>query len=759
MRRLVFAFACVIAACGDDAPTGGPSVRFALPASGLPQPLAVPFPSDVYLDSDGTIVDSLTDWTLASIDEPEPSAMFGQYGAIDGFGLQSGVVFGIDGFANGDTVDPATLTADHALLVDVDSGITVPCQLGWDAFAHTITIVPEDSLAAGHRYAAGLLAGPKFMAGGAIAASAGFRSVRDSHSGVALYTDAIAALVAAGAARDQLIGATLYTTATYYQRSLATASRLYGGSYGPAPALNTTTVAAPFIVTRFGRTTHPGWTATLDEWLGTPRRDSANRDLPGYPGDGEPSTTGMGHDAIAAIVSGTIVSPWFPRPFTKTADYDDGTTAYDGAGNAIAAQPAATIPVTIVVPAGSPPTGGFPVVIFQHGLGGQRLDALSIANELARNGIATVAVDGPLHGLRDSTAADAHSNFPGTYTGPDGFADHSNPLILLDAFGNLRSMLRARDVVWQFAYDLISLRRMIDTLDLTALADEFGGTAPTLDASHVGLVGWSLGGWSSILFSAMTPRASLDPVVFVSPASNIAAAFGESPVYYAQQTLIAAALNVHSAALDAGRLSATVQILEGLAGTADTAAFAPIVSQNHVAWLMTALEDESVPHTSTDQLARSLGAIQLTPNVRAAARVPQAPSPLVPDASGHLVGFHEVSPGNHSHVFERHSTLGYEPPYPRPTDPRFVELPHRIAVRQTPVGEQRAIAAFMLSTWNGTPTIATTDPSFLGLAPVADFDDDGYCDDAEVAAGTNPFDPASKPTGTPTCTRDVGFTP
>ena len=71
---------------------------------------------------------------------------------------------------------------------------------------------------------------------------------------------------------------------------------------------------------------------------------------------------------------------------------------------------------------------------------------------------------------------------------------------------------------------------------------------------------------------------------------------------------------------------------------------------------------------------------------------------------------------------------------------------------------QRAIGAFLTSVWAGAPKIDVADARFLGLAPMADLDDDGHCDDAERTASTNPYDPTSRPAGAPGCMRDLGFT-
>jgi hypothetical protein len=66
--------------------------------------------------------------------------------------------------------------------------------------------------------------------------------------------------------------------------------------------------------------------------------------------------------------------------------------------------PQATGPVTLnmiaTLPAGTMPTGGWPLVVFGHGLQSQKGAALVIAPLLAHFGIATIAIDWPLHGDR-----------------------------------------------------------------------------------------------------------------------------------------------------------------------------------------------------------------------------------------------------------------------------------------------------------------------------------------------------------------------
>lgn len=61
-----------------------------------------------------------------------------------------------------------------------------------------------------------------------------------------------------------------------------------------------------------------------------------------------------------------------------------------------------TIPFILTLPAGTPPADGWPVVLFGHGLQGNRTQAMAIANSLAQGGFAMLAIDENWHGERVS---------------------------------------------------------------------------------------------------------------------------------------------------------------------------------------------------------------------------------------------------------------------------------------------------------------------------------------------------------------------
>ena len=75
-----------------------------------------------------------------------------------------------------------------------------------------------------------------------------------------------------------------------------------------------------------------------------------------------------------------------------------------------------TVPVLITVPnqfSGQvKPAGGWPVVIFQHGITGNRSQALALADTMASIGFAVISMDLPLHGITQTNPMDPSSRWP-----------------------------------------------------------------------------------------------------------------------------------------------------------------------------------------------------------------------------------------------------------------------------------------------------------------------------------------------------------
>jgi hypothetical protein len=71
------------------------------------------------------------------------------------------------------------------------------------------------------------------------------------------------------------------------------------------------------------------------------------------------------------------------------------------------------VPFVFLAPAGTAPVGGWPVLIFQHGLGGRKEQVVAMANTACASGYAVIAIDIVLHGElgNSAPAADWSPNF------------------------------------------------------------------------------------------------------------------------------------------------------------------------------------------------------------------------------------------------------------------------------------------------------------------------------------------------------------
>jgi len=198
------------------------------------------------------------------------------------------------------------------------------------------------------------------------------------------------------------------------------------------------------------------------------------------------------HNAAAPLTG-----RWAGAPFTAVPGQP--TTTHLTRFNPVpVVQSNLTIPLFLTVPNAnsgqSMPPGGWPVVIFQHGLRGNRSQSAAIAATYAVQGFAVAAIDIPLHGITDTASLlyqgpnertfnlDLVNNATGA-PGADGIIDGSGTHII-----NLTSLLTSRDNLRQAAVDIVQLATSLPTLDLD------GDTVPDIDGSRIHYSGISLGG-------------------------------------------------------------------------------------------------------------------------------------------------------------------------------------------------------------------------------------------------------------------------
>ena len=150
------------------------------------------------------------------------------------------------------------------------------------------------------------------------------------------------------------------------------------------------------------------------------------------------------------VLTGNIVAPQFQNG-TPPFDAATGGFVFDAAGRPVV-QREENLQFILTVPKNRTdnsvrmPSNGWPVVHYMHGTGGSRLSAESegIAAALADEGIATLGIDQPLHGIRQGATPDG-----------SGFYNPLNPLAL-------------RDNPRQAAADSLTVHQMLAKLQIPA---------------------------------------------------------------------------------------------------------------------------------------------------------------------------------------------------------------------------------------------------------------------------------------------------
>lgn len=186
-----------------------------------------------------------------------------------------------------------------------------------------------------------------------------------------------------------------------------------------------------------------------------------------------------------------------------------------------------TVPILVTVPnefsGRVKPAAGWPVAVFQHGITGNRSQALALADTMASIGVAVVSMDLPLHGITQTNPMDPEQPLAGLNVentpfapianertfdldlrdndtgqpGPDGRIDSSGAFFI-----NLQNLLTARDNLRQGQVDLSTLALNIPSMDLD------GDSLGDFDGSSINFVGLSLGSIVGTAFLAVEPTVS-----------------------------------------------------------------------------------------------------------------------------------------------------------------------------------------------------------------------------------------------------------
>ncbi len=146
--------------------------------------------------------------------------------------------------------------------------------------------------------------------------------------------------------------------------------------------------------------------------------------------------------------------------------------------------------VAMCVPRGAPPAGGFPVVLYSHGTGGDyRSFVDDICDELTAIGIAAVGIDQVFHGPR----------------GRGGTGCFGQDITI--CFFNPVNVVSGRNTIRMAALDNVMLRKMLTRAVVPASVHPEGREV-RFAAERVAFFGHSQGGLSGAIYSAFAPQLS-----------------------------------------------------------------------------------------------------------------------------------------------------------------------------------------------------------------------------------------------------------
>ncbi len=341
----------------------------------------------------------------------------------------------------------------------------------------------------------------------------------------------------------------------------------------------------------------------LPYYLGVPSQTNPTAPLTDFwtaaPGAYVPPFDGLGLNPTSTNV--TVANP-FP---VKTADQK--------------------APMLVTVPNASSgqvkPAAGWPVVIFQHGITGNRTQALALADAMAAIGYAVVSIDKPLHGLTDVTSPlyventgfgaiasertfdlDLQNNETGA-SGPDGIIDDSGAW-----FVNLGSLLTARDNLRQSQVDLSTLALNIPNMDID------GDGVSDFDGSNINFVGLSLGAMNGVPFLAV--ESTVNNAVLSVPGGGIAQLLSNSDSF---GPVVRAGLSAAGVEPDSADYEQFLLIAQTVLDSADPINWGGLTAATNSVLLQQVKDDGVVPNavataplSGTEPLIRIMGLDAIT---------------------------------------------------------------------------------------------------------------------------------------------------
>lgn len=498
-----------VTAWAEEAEAGGVQVRF-----GIDSPSSGPFPSDLFTVPDNTHNTGLR----VSLPKPDCTVRVTEcrhidvINVLDGFNLQPRLSIPFTGLIDVNSVTSETIFLLNlgSTLIDGNSdgqviGIN---QVVWDPDTNTLHVESDELLEQHTRYAVVVTNGIRDSHGHRIQAPS-FKAFRRSLKRITDLQDYAQALDEAEEGvkkskkgHQKIVALSVFTT----QSTTAVLEKIRDDIKAdtPAPADfllgpgGTRTVFALSNVSGMALSLQTGTAPTFTS-VPLDLQLAALRAIPG---------------AVGTIAYGKYISPNYEASgqFIPAVGTLTGEPAVQGQND---------IYFTLVLPAGTPPSNGWPVAIFGHSANTSKDSRLFlVAADLAQHGIATIGInavghgDGPLSTLQVTQKVGGTITFSsggrGIDQNGDGTIGTNEGIRVFLPVGNSTASpqtfvgINNRDGLRQTVVDLMQLVREVEVG-----MDVDGDTAPDLDPTRIYYFGQSLGGIYGTIFLAVEPHVQV----------------------------------------------------------------------------------------------------------------------------------------------------------------------------------------------------------------------------------------------------------
>ncbi len=632
---------------------------------------AVPWPSDALLGSDGK-VHVTTPLPFDSNVEDNLNTLAATLSEADGFSTTRSIFFPVS--------EDVVVDGLSATVIDLDNPANSwQYPLFYRADTKQIVAMAPlgTALAEHHQYGAWIASGVRTAAGKTLHPSSTMSDAiagRGSVGALSAYQKLAAAVKAAHVDPQAATAFTTQTLSAWSQKAL--------GDLAAMPP------KATVDLTFTSQT-------DLDNIFGGP----ATTTKPGHPPSG-----GVLHSNIAAVVVGHFDSPHYLSPTPGTLGLFDAAMTIKATDH---------IPYILVLPIRAS-YASVPIVIFQHGINGDRSAALTVANSYAARGYATLGIDELWHGSRLPGNVDNVFNLSGQ-PGHDGIGDPTPSGAVqwfFDFMGDANQNIEPvdpryiRDNFRQATIDLMQEVRLARGGDFSDVAAALPALASlSFDGSKVVYTGESFGSIMGASVLAVDPL--LDAAVLdVGGGGIIVDLVANSPQFAGVlQAFLASAFD---SLVDIGHPDVTpnaaqmsLNLVQEVLEPSDGIALAQGADPAKNVLFLFAYLDETVPNQSNQALARAWGAteVPLTAGSHPLEQVmlPMAHAPYTATPVRAAV---QLDPASHGMFTGQTGQHQYMPPFPP-----FQKYAQAIEI-MTPIVQAHALAVGFIDGFrSGAPVV------------------------------------------------------